>query len=223
LARRAARTQTADRRPGRARRGDRGRARDPAVPQHAPGARPAPPLTVRATSRHPGRDSRALTPRLADTQTATRRHQTATRRRRGRDSRAPRARLACTQPATGTHPDRDSPGVVTPRPPPRRAARPTRPARPAGSRLIAVLAEHDLRLQHFAVLMALADFGPLAQHELAERLGLNRSHRVGYLDEIQDRGLVGRRRDPADRRRQHVTLTEDGAALVAKLVPVVQR
>ncbi|HLU58331.1 MAG TPA: MarR family winged helix-turn-helix transcriptional regulator [Pseudonocardia sp.] len=86
-----------------------------------------------------------------------------------------------------------------------------------------MLAEHDLRLQHFAVLMALADFGPLAQHELAERLGLNRSHRVGYLDEIQDRGLVGRRRDPADRRRQHVTLTEDGAALVAKLVPVVQR
>jgi DNA-binding MarR family transcriptional regulator len=89
--------------------------------------------------------------------------------------------------------------------------------------LVAVLAEHDLRLQHFAVLMALSDFGPLVQHELAERLGLNRSHLVGYLDEIEDRGLVARRRDPADRRRQHVALTEAGTALVADLVPVVAR
>jgi DNA-binding MarR family transcriptional regulator len=89
--------------------------------------------------------------------------------------------------------------------------------------LVAVLAEHDLRLQHFAVLMALSDFGPLAQHELAERLGLNRSHLVGYLDEIEDRGLVARTRDPGDRRRQRVALTEDGSALVADLVPVVER
>jgi DNA-binding MarR family transcriptional regulator len=90
-------------------------------------------------------------------------------------------------------------------------------------RLVAVLAEHDLRLQHFAVLMALADFGSLAQHELAERLGLNRSHLVGYLDEIEGRDLVARRRDPADRRRQHVALTDTGRALVADLVPVVER
>ena len=89
--------------------------------------------------------------------------------------------------------------------------------------LVAVLAEHHLRLQHFAVLTALADFGPLAQHELAERLGLNRSHLVGYLDEIEGRDLVARRRDPADRRRQHVDLTAAGTALVAELLPVVER
>jgi DNA-binding MarR family transcriptional regulator len=89
--------------------------------------------------------------------------------------------------------------------------------------LVAVLGEHALRLQHFAVLMALSDFGPLAQHELAARVGVNRSHLVGYLDEIEDRGLVVRRRDPADRRRQHVALTEAGTALVTDLVPVVAR
>jgi DNA-binding MarR family transcriptional regulator len=89
--------------------------------------------------------------------------------------------------------------------------------------LVAALTEHDVRLQHFAVLMALADFGPLAQHELAERLGLNRSHLVGYLDAIEDRGLVARKRDPADRRRQYVALTEAGTTLVADLVPVVER
>ena len=75
-----------------------------------------------------------------------------------------------------------------------------------------VLAEHDLRLPHFAVLAALADFGPLAQHELADRLDGNRSHLVGYVDHLQSRGLVRRERDARDRRRQHVTLTAEGTA-----------
>jgi DNA-binding MarR family transcriptional regulator len=33
---------------------------------------------------------------------------------------------------------------------------------------------------------------------------------------------VARTRDPGDRRRQRVALTEDGSALVADLVPVVE-
>lgn len=66
---------------------------------------------------------------------------------------------------------------------------------------------HDLRLPHFALLTGLAEFGPLAQHDLADRLGLNRSHLVGYLDEVERRGLVARERDPEDRRRQRVALT----------------
>lgn len=89
--------------------------------------------------------------------------------------------------------------------------------------LVESLAEHDLRLPHFAVLTGLADFGPLAQHDLADRLGLNRSHLVGYLDEIESRGLVGRERDPSDRRRQRVALTEDGCVLVRELQEVARR
>jgi DNA-binding MarR family transcriptional regulator len=89
--------------------------------------------------------------------------------------------------------------------------------------LVEALAEHDLRLPHFAVLAGLSDFGPLAQHDLADRLGLNRSHLVGYLDEIEGRGLVGRERDPADRRRQRVTLTDSGRALAQRLTVVAQR
>lgn len=83
--------------------------------------------------------------------------------------------------------------------------------------LVDALAEHGLRLPHFAVLAALRDFGPLAQHELATRLGLGRSHLVGYLDTLEDAGHVGRERDPEDRRRQTVTLTPDGASLVEAL------
>ncbi|OLR93216.1 MarR family winged helix-turn-helix transcriptional regulator [Actinokineospora bangkokensis] len=96
-------------------------------------------------------------------------------------------------------------------------------ARIARRALVDALAEHDLRLPHFAVLSGLADFGPLAQHDLADRLDLNRSHLVGYLDLVEARGLVERERDPADRRRQRVTLTERGRALCRELAVRARR
>ncbi|MFD2473338.1 MarR family winged helix-turn-helix transcriptional regulator [Amycolatopsis silviterrae] len=89
--------------------------------------------------------------------------------------------------------------------------------------LVSALEEHGLRLPHFAVLAGLSDFGPLAQHALADRLGLNRSHLVGYLDELVRQDLVGRERDPDDRRRQRVALTETGKALARKLKDEAKR
>ena len=89
--------------------------------------------------------------------------------------------------------------------------------------LVEALATHELRLPHFAVLTALSDFGPLPQHELADRLAINRSHLVGYLDDIEQRGLVHRERDPQDRRRQHVALTASGRAQLRPLHDVALR
>jgi DNA-binding MarR family transcriptional regulator len=89
--------------------------------------------------------------------------------------------------------------------------------------LVDALATHDLRLPHFSVLTALSDFGPLPQHELADRLAINRSHLVGYLDDIEARGLVQRERDPQDRRRQHVALTAAGRAQLRRLHDVALR
>lgn len=89
--------------------------------------------------------------------------------------------------------------------------------------LLEALAEHDLRLAHFAVLAALSDFGPLAQHELADRLDINRSHLVGYVDHIEQLGLVRRDRDPEDRRRQRVAPTAAGRELVRDLHAVAKR
>jgi len=88
--------------------------------------------------------------------------------------------------------------------------------------LFEVLTAHDLRLAHFAVLTAISDFGPLAQHELADRLDLNRSHLVGYVDDVEQRGLVRRDRDPDDRRRQHVALTSSGQTLLERLQEVAR-
>ncbi|MFF7363638.1 MarR family transcriptional regulator [Streptomyces sp. NPDC008125] len=79
--------------------------------------------------------------------------------------------------------------------------------------LVDAVGRHGLRLPHFATLTALADFGPLPQHVMADRLGFQRSHLGGYLDAVEERGLVRRERDRADRRRQLVALTEEGADL----------
>lgn len=89
--------------------------------------------------------------------------------------------------------------------------------------LFVALADDDLRLSHYAVLLALSDYGPLAQHELADRLELNRSHLVGYVDLLEQRGFVERERDPADRRRQLVALTADGRRAVERFGRVAQR
>ncbi|MCX4974655.1 MarR family winged helix-turn-helix transcriptional regulator [Streptomyces sp. NBC_00620] len=89
--------------------------------------------------------------------------------------------------------------------------------------LVEALREHGLRLPHFAILAGLGDFGPLAQHELADRLGLNRSHLVGYLDEVEQQDLVHRERDPRDRRRQRVALTAAGETRLEELKKVADR
>ena len=83
--------------------------------------------------------------------------------------------------------------------------------------LVAALAGHGLRLPQHAVLAALHDFGALAPHELATRLNTDRSHISTYLEALVDRGWVQRIPDPADRRRQTVTLTATGATTFAEL------
>lgn len=88
----------------------------------------------------------------------------------------------------------------------------------AGHRLTQeAIAGQGLLLPHFSVLAALDDIGPLAQHELADRLSLNRSHLVRYVDDLEGRGAVRRERDPDDRRRQVVSLTPEGTELLGKL------
>jgi DNA-binding MarR family transcriptional regulator len=79
------------------------------------------------------------------------------------------------------------------------------------------IAGQGLLLPHVSVLITLDDFGPLAQHELADRLALNRSHLVHYVDELESREAVRRDRDPQDRRRQVVSLTPAGRTLLARL------
>jgi DNA-binding MarR family transcriptional regulator len=67
-----------------------------------------------------------------------------------------------------------------------------------------------LRPRHLVLLTLLRDRGATNQQGLAEALGLDPSNVVGLLNELEDRRLVTRRRDPADRRRHIVELSELG-------------
>ncbi len=72
------------------------------------------------------------------------------------------------------------------------------------------LATLGSRKWHYATLAALEEFGPDSQSGLSDRTGIYRSDLVATINDLTARGLVVRAPDPADRRRNAITLTDDG-------------
>jgi DNA-binding MarR family transcriptional regulator len=81
-----------------------------------------------------------------------------------------------------------------------------------GELTVEVLAPFGVTGRQVAVLIAIDDRVPLSQQEVAGRLGVDRTTMVDLIDELEDKGLVQRRPDPADRRRNVVALTPAGTA-----------
>jgi DNA-binding MarR family transcriptional regulator len=67
-----------------------------------------------------------------------------------------------------------------------------------------------LRPRHLIALRLLSEQGPASQQGLADSLSLDPSNVVGLLNELEERGLITRRREPADRRRHIVELSPRG-------------
>ncbi|MEV4636761.1 MarR family transcriptional regulator [Actinoplanes sp. NPDC049548] len=79
------------------------------------------------------------------------------------------------------------------------------------------LARADARKWHYAVLATLDEFAPASQAELSSRTGIHRSDLVAVINELADRGFIQRAPDPADRRRNVVTLTGPGRRQLLRL------
>src|SRR5271170_3795344 len=62
----------------------------------------------------------------------------------------------------------------------------------------------------FAVLAALEEYGSLSQADLGRRLGLDRNDVSGIVARLENGRHIDRRPDPANRRRNVVTLTPAG-------------
>ncbi|MFI7635869.1 MarR family winged helix-turn-helix transcriptional regulator [Nonomuraea sp. NPDC049400] len=66
------------------------------------------------------------------------------------------------------------------------------------------------RRYHYALLAALEEFGPASQAELGRRCSIDRSYVVEAVNELTDKGFAVRAPDPADRRRNIITITPAG-------------
>lgn len=85
------------------------------------------------------------------------------------------------------------------------------------------LATADARRYHFSVLSALAECGPVSQIALGRRCHLDRSDIASVVGELAERGHLERQPDPADLRRNIVTITPEGARYLDRLSELVSQ
>jgi DNA-binding MarR family transcriptional regulator len=94
----------------------------------------------------------------------------------------------------------------------------------AANRLVADgLSAVGAHRSQFTVLLALDEFGPASQAELGRRSGIDRSDMVALVNALSRDGLVERRPDAADRRRNVVSITAAGGRRLRALEAVVAR
>lgn len=98
---------------------------------------------------------------------------------------------------------------------------------PLGRALIAleepIITANGLTMWAYSVLVGLGDEPVRTQAALAEAIGADKSRLIPILDELQDRGLITRKPDPADRRVRLVAITEEGKRLRDRTQTAIQR
>ncbi|WP_240975213.1 MarR family winged helix-turn-helix transcriptional regulator [Paraburkholderia aromaticivorans] len=86
-----------------------------------------------------------------------------------------------------------------------------------------ILDREKVSIAHWYYLRVLAQRGEMNQLELSRRVGIASTTAVPALDSMEKRGLLTRTRDPKDRRKYYVSLTDDGRRLVDELLPEIIR
>ncbi|HEU0189734.1 MAG TPA: MarR family winged helix-turn-helix transcriptional regulator [Mycobacterium sp.] len=79
------------------------------------------------------------------------------------------------------------------------------------------MAQVGITPPHAGILRAISAEPGRSQQALSAQLGLLPSRVVAYVDELEEHGYVERRRDPDDRRRHALYLTEAGRRLLGRI------
>ncbi|GFG50900.1 hypothetical protein MAGR_23410 [Mycolicibacterium agri] len=85
------------------------------------------------------------------------------------------------------------------------------------------MATVDLTPPHAGILRAIAENPGASQQAIARQLGLLPSRVVAFVDELEDRGYVERRRNPEDRRLHALHLTASGKKLMGKIATLARQ
>ncbi len=86
--------------------------------------------------------------------------------------------------------------------------------------LAEALSKHQILTGQWSLLRVLWDEDDLSQIEVARRMKIERASLTIMLNTVEKAGLITRRTDPTDHRKQRITLTRKGRALQPVLVPI---
>jgi DNA-binding MarR family transcriptional regulator len=86
-----------------------------------------------------------------------------------------------------------------------------------------ILAAHELPMWGYIVLSALRDEPMRTQAALARSIGADKTRIIAVLDDLQERGLIEREPDPADRRVRLLRLTAAGRLLHGTVRSAIRR
>jgi MarR family transcriptional regulator, lower aerobic nicotinate degradation pathway regulator len=87
----------------------------------------------------------------------------------------------------------------------------------AQTMLVDAFDTEQVRGYHFRLLAAVDQYGPSSQAELGRYTGIDRSDVAATVNDLVDRGFARRSPDRSDRRRNVVTITNRGLALLERL------